>query len=107
MRPISSITWAKHALIRSIKDLTELVDPWDAKNVQQQLSKAVLETKLTYGCIQGSEKLKETISQIYNDDYEWVKVRSQLNRQAWLPMEPLVAISYYFTLLWVLETMLL
>ena len=54
----------------SIKDLTELVDTRDAKNVQEQLSKAVLETKLTYGCIQGSEKLKESISRIYNDDYE-------------------------------------
>lgn len=54
----------------SIKDLTELVDPRDANNVQQQLSKAVLETKLTYGCIQGSEKLRKAISKIYNDDYE-------------------------------------
>lgn len=54
----------------SIKDLTELVDPRDAKNVQQQLSKAVLETKLTYGCIQGSERLRKAISKIYNDDYK-------------------------------------
>lgn len=68
----------------SIKDLTELVDPRDAKNVQQQLSKAVLETKLTYGCIQGSERLRKAISKIYNDDYKGVKTRTQLSRQTWL-----------------------
>lgn len=54
----------------SVKDLTELVDPKNAKNIQQQLSDAVFETKLTYGYIQGSEMLKSAISKIYNEDIE-------------------------------------
>lgn len=52
----------------SIKELTELVSPQDAIDAQNRLSKAIMEMKLTYGHICGSEKLKRAICQIYNGD---------------------------------------
>lgn len=49
------------------------MDLEDAEGIQQQLSEAVFETKLTYGNIQGSEGLKKAISKTYNDDNDGIE----------------------------------
>lgn len=52
----------------SIKDLTELVDASNAEALQNEIAKEVFETRLTYGHITGSKKLKNAISNLYNEN---------------------------------------
>lgn len=52
----------------SVNGLIDLVDPSGGENIQERLSEAVFNTKLTYGHIRGSEKLKNAIATIYDDN---------------------------------------